>query len=192
MKRDLNLTGPKKDILPSKTSLNLYYRDEKKMNASTVALYAVFFAVVGLGLGKWLVLDPLVKLYKANEQLNESQEYLEEQMVQLKDYKDMSELYSRYTYTNTKEDENIIDRMQVLAMLEQTVFSKARVSNMVITGSVVSLDFSGLNLNETSKMVAQIEAFDMVERVDVNTATSQKTIRMVITLIDAGEGGAES
>lgn len=192
MAKEIQLTRNKKEVLPSKTTINLFYRDEKKLKSSTIALYAVFFLVVGLGLGKWLVFDPLVDLYTANSELNKKQDYLEEQVGQLGEYKEISELYARYTYTNLQEDEMIIDRMQVLEMLENTVFAKARISNLMITDAVVTLDYSGLNLDETSKLVKQLEGYEIVERVAVNAATSSEKIRMVITLIDAEEGGAES
>ena len=197
MQREFHLTGRKKDAYPTKTSINLYYKEDKTTRPSTIALYVLFFAVVLLAAGKLFVFDIMMELEGAKAQLAQNQSYLEKQMEYLADYNEVSSKYSRYSYSYLTNDEKICDRIQVLNMLEETVFVKADVESLVITDNVVSITFTGLNLQEAAALASQLQGYEIVEKVEVNTASlstssqdkASMETRMVISLI--AEGGAK-
>lgn len=190
MKIDLNapITGKKKDVYPSKKTINLYYKEDKTTRPSTVALYVLFIAVVLLAVSKVVVFDRLDELEKVEAQLVEKQKHYEEQMENLKEYKEISSQYSRYSFSYLRDDEKLCDRIAVLEMLEETVFAHSNVENVAITADVVSVNLSGTNLEETAKLVQMVEGYDIVSHVEVNTATFQEdyATRMLITLVEAG------
>lgn len=197
MQREFHLSGRKKDTYPTKSSINLYYKEDKTTRPSTIALYVLFFAVVLLAAGKLFVFDIMMELEGAKAQLAQNQSYLEKQMEYLADYNEVSSKYSRYTYSYLTEDERICDRIAVLNMLEETVFEKAYIDSFVITGNVVSLSFKGLNLQEAAALASQLQGYEIVEKVEVNTASlstssqdkASMETRMVISLVT--EGGAK-
>ena len=86
MKFDLNapITGKKKDVYPSKKTINLYYKEDKTTRPSTIALYALFIAVVLLAVSKVVVFDRLDELTKVEKQVKEMQAHYDEQMEKLK------------------------------------------------------------------------------------------------------------
>lgn len=195
MKLDLNapITGKKKDVYPSKKTLNLYYKEDKTTRPSTIALYALFFAVVLLAVSKVVVFDRLDELTKVQEQTESLQAHYDEQMNSLKEYKEISSQYSRYSFSYLREDEILCDRMDVLEMLEQTVFVYGNVDTVSITEDVVSVNFSGTNLEETAQLVKLVESYEIVTHVEVSTATlnEEYATRMVITLAGAETGGEQ-
>ncbi|MBQ8519501.1 MAG: hypothetical protein IJ455_07880 [Agathobacter sp.] len=195
MKLDLNapITGKKKDVYPSKKTINLYYKEDKTTRPSTIALYALFIAVVLLAVSKVVVFDRLDELARVQVQAEELQAHYDEQMGKLKEYKEISSKYSRYSFSYLREDEILCDRMDVLDMLEKTVFSYGKVDTVSITEDTVSVNLSGTNLEETAQLVQLVESYDVVAHVEVNTASLNENYatRIVITLVGTENGGEQ-
>jgi len=196
MRLDLNapITGKKKDVYPSKKTINLYYKEDKTTRPSTIALYVLFIAVVLLAVSKVVVFDRIDELAKVQAKLEAQQTHYDEQITALKEFKEISSQYSRYSFSYLREDELLCDRMDVLAMLEQTVFTYAKVDSVSVTEDLVSINFSGTNLEETAQLVKLVESFDIVAHVEVSTATlnEEYATRMVITLVSENtEAGGE-
>lgn len=195
MKFDLNapITGKKKDVYPSKKTINLYYKEDKTTRPSTIALYVLFIAVVLLAVSKVVVFDRLDELTKVEKQAKEMQAHYEEQMEKLKEFKEISSQYSRYSFSYLREDENLCDRLDVWNMLEKTVFAYADIKNLTISEDVVSIYFEERNLAESADIVEMIKKYDFVSEVNVTVATYQGeyTTRMVITLVEPETGGEQ-
>ena len=71
-------------------------------------------------------------------------------MEYLADYKEVASKYSRYSYSYLTAEEKICDRIDILNMLESTVFSVAKMESLMITEDVISVSFKGLNLEESA------------------------------------------
>ena len=192
MQLDMEI-GKKKDVYPSKKVLNLYYKEDKTTRPSTIALYVLFFAVVLLAVAKILVFDLAMQLADIRKEVDTKQAYYDEQMIKLKEYREISSQYSRYSFSYLHEDEILCDRMEVLAMLENTVYKMSDVQSISITEDVVSVNLTGPNLEETAILVQWIETYEIVESVEVSTATlsDSHATRMVITLVSEA-GGEQS
>lgn len=86
--------------------------------------------------------------------------------------------------------------MEVLQMLEDTIYTQSDVRSVSISQNMIFVDIVGPDLEKTAALVGQIEGYEMVDHVVVNTVTlsGQHTIRMEITLTDLAEqttGGAQ-
>jgi hypothetical protein len=157
----------------------------------------LFFAVVLLAAAKLLVFDFMMELNGAKNQLAEKEAYLKEQMAYLADYNDVSSKYSQYSYSYLTDDEKICNRLQVLDMLEETVFLQAEIDSLVMADNVVSLSLHGINLQEAAALAQKLQGYEIVEKVEVNTAslngsTTDKAsmeTTMIISLVP--EGGAK-
>ena len=201
MAKEYQIFKKNKNKLPSKKALNLYYKEDKTTRPSTIALYVLFILVVLLAVGKVAVYDKVMELEEARNALAVKQEHLDEQMAYLAEYKEVSSQYSRYSFSYLKSEEKVCDRIEILNMLENTVFEESQMESVIITENVVSLSFTGLNLEQTAWLAKKIEAYEIVESVAVNTATlntykeEDETLvtKMVINLVseETEEAGGE-
>mgnify|MGYP006865371664 CR=1 FL=1 len=160
----------KKSAYPVKGSMNLFYKPDRTTKPATIALYVIFILVCLLGLSKFLVYDLWVETTQAQLALAAAEEERNGVMLQLTDYNEVKEKYDRYSAT--EEEQALIDRMEVLALLDENVGSKAAISTISINGSTVQLQFSGVTLAETARIVSSLEASPIVAYTIVSTAST--------------------
>lgn len=194
MQTDIQI-GKKKDVYPSKKTLNLYQKEDKTTKASTIALDVLFVLVVVLWMGKILLFDVLSDKNDAMEKVEEAQRYLDNQLNILEDYDAVSEEYIRYSYNILVDELNLHDRMDVLAMLEETVFAQSDIANMSISDNVIAVSFDGLNLNGTAQLIEKIQSYEKVESVSIQNQSGGKdgtySGDMIITLVPIAEEGTD-
>ena len=85
----------------------------------------------------------------------------------------MWERYSRYSAT--EEERDLIDRMEVLALLDEAVGSTASMDAVSIGGDTVQLQFSGVTLAQTARIVKALESSPIVSYTMVNTAATTQS-----------------
>lgn len=157
---------------PEKRNMNLFYRPDRTTKPATIMLYVMFTAVCMLGLSKILIYDVWEETYQAGRALEAEQEKLNSVMLGLRDYDEVKERYVRYAAT--EEERALVDRMEILAMLEEAMGSTASMDSISISGSTVQIQFSGATLAEISQIVSRVEASPIVEEIMVNTASATK------------------
>ena len=185
LNKEISFSGSKKDTYPTKKTINLYFKEDKTTRPSTIALYVIFFVLVGVLTAKILIVDLAAELNRAEKQLENKYAYVEEQLEILGDYADISSKYSRYSSSYLREDELLVDRMLVLDMLEKTIFLYSEEESVTITGDVVVVTFDGTDLQETANLVKMVEGYDIVSYVEVSTAVLNEgySTQMLITLV---------
>jgi hypothetical protein len=187
--------GKKKDVYPSKKSINLYYQEDISTKISTVALEVFFVAVLVIALVKMFVIDLFIERHEALEDLKRIENTVSQQMEAVADFDKVSEEYFRYSYKILIDAIEEQDRFEILSMLQTTVFKDGEISNVSITGNVVTLSFHGLRLDETAKLIEDIQAYDMVENVAISnqTGSSNGTYEgnLTITLKAKNSGGEQ-
>lgn len=159
----------RRETYPTKTTMNLYYKPDRTTKPSTIALYALFAAVVLLALAKYLVYDVLQENRAAKRSLASAQNELNDVLAQLTDYDEVQERYFRYAATD--EERALVDRMDVLAMLNSTV-GIAKIDSITINGSRCQIQISDVTLAQTATIVSNLESSQLVSSVVVNTAAS--------------------
>lgn len=159
-----------KNRMPQKQAMNLYYKPDRTTKPATVALYTLFVLVCLLGLGKLLIYDIWVQTAEARAQLEAVQAQLNGYMAELADYNEVRERYQRYAATD--EERVLIDRMEVLALLDEAVGATAQIDTIAISGSVVQIQFSGVTLAQTAQIVRALEGSPIVAGITVNTAST--------------------
>lgn len=189
--KNIELFAKKKDNYPSKTSINLYYQDEKSAGISTLTLYVIFIIVILMALSKMFVFDLVGELNAAKQTYEQNQSILATYQSALEKYDDVNAEYNRFSYSYLSDQEKIQDRMDILAMLESTVFAKSSVKSIAISGNLISVSITNIELDQTAALAKLIEEYDIVEAVNVNTASFSDThmTQMVITLVSEGEAG---
>ena len=158
---------------PAKRSMNLFYKPDRTTKPATVALYVLFALVCLLGLGKFLVYDVWVETTQAQQALAAAERQRDSLLLELTDYNEVWERYSRYSAT--EEEQALIDRMEVLALLDEAVGTTASMDAVSIGGSTVQLQFSGVTLAQTAQIVKALEASPIVAYTMVNTASTTQS-----------------
>lgn len=189
-------TKRKKDVYPEKTTINLYYKEDRTTGASTFSLYAIF-AVLVLGvLAKIFFFDVMTESKNLAKKVESYQATLDNYMESLKDYDTVNTEYNKYSASYLTEEERFQDRLEVLDMLEDTIFAGSSVESISISGDIISVSITDVDLEKTSVLAKKLEDYDMVDSVSVNTASfgGTYTTNMVITLVPEGtvsEAGGE-
>lgn len=174
----------KKVVYPSKNTVNLYYRDDKGKGVATMTVYGILLLVVGIAFAKFGVIDKLTELDKAKDAYEENQQLLVDQTLNLKGYDEVVSQYNRYCSSYLAPNEIFSDRLEVLKMLEETLFGIADVENITITSNQVSLNFNELTLADTADLVRTLREYKIVESIDVNSiATMEGSIPRVYMVI---------
>lgn len=160
----------KKTRYPQKRTMNLYYKPDRTTKPATVALYVLFVLVCLLGLSKFLVYDIWMEKVQAQQALAAAENELNSIMLELSDYNEVKERYQRYSATD--EERKLLDRMEVLDLLDSAVGSMAEINTISISGNTVQIQFSGVTLAQTAEIVRKLEASPIVERITVSTAAT--------------------
>ena len=159
----------RKAVYPTKTSMNLFYKPDRTTKPSTIALYVLFVVVIMLGLAKWLVYDVWMEKVEAEQALAAAQDEFNSVMFQLTDYNEVQQRYFRYSATD--EERALVDRMEVLAMLEAAV-GNAEMGNISISGDTVTTQLSNVTLAQVADIVSLLETSPMVAETVVHTAAT--------------------
>ena len=159
----------RKEAYPTKTSMNLFYKPDRTTKPSTIALYVLFALVLLLGLSKWLVYDVWMEKQEAEQSLAAAQAELNGVMLQLADYKEVQERYFRYSATD--EERDLVDRMEVLAMLDSAA-GNAEINSISISGDHVQIQISNVTLAQVAEIVNRLEMSPMVADTVVQTAST--------------------
>ena len=162
--------GKKLKSVPTKRTMNLYFKPDRTTRPATVALYVLFVLVVLLGLSKVLVYDLWMEVDGARSALSAVEARLDGVMEELADYPGVKEKYQRYSATD--EERELIDRMEVLALLDEAMGSTGQLSSVAASGQVVQVQFKRVTLAQTAEIVRRLEASPLVERTTVNTAAT--------------------
>lgn len=155
---------------PVKRSMNLYYKPDRTTKPATAALYILFALTCLLGLAKVMVYDLWAETREAEQIAATEQARMEGVMLELADYGEVRERYS--LYSATEEEQATIDRMEVLALLDGALGSRAEMNTVSIGGDTVQLQFSGVTLAETAQIVRTLESSPIVASTRVNTAST--------------------
>ena len=159
----------RKEIYPTKTSMSLYYKPDRTTKPSTIALYTLFTLVVMLGLCKWLVYDVWMEKVEAERALAAAQEEFNDVMLQLADYNEVRQRYFRYAATD--EERATLDRLEVLAMLEEAAGS-AWMDTISISEDTVTTQLSNVTLAQIAEIVQNLEESPLVASIVVHTAAT--------------------
>ena len=160
----------KKGADPTKRTMNLFYKPDRTTMPATAALYVLFALTCLLGLGKVTVYDLWAETRGAEQTAAGEQTRLEGIMAELADYSEVQERYS--LYSATEEERAAIDRMEVLELLDGALGGSAELNTVAIGGDAVQLQFSGVTLAETARIVRALEASPIVAGTRVNTAST--------------------
>lgn len=173
--------------LPTKATMNLAFH-ESSFRLSRVLPAAVVGVAALLVFTKLAILNPLDQKAAAYEALGARQAQMQLVTAKLAGYNDLAAQYGRYSYGwMTSTESSLVDRMQVIALIEDKISSAATIADFAVNNNALTVNMSGVTLDQTSAIVSDLESSPLVSSVTVYTAkasdaTLQAQVSMTIIL----------
>lgn len=159
--------------VPSKTTMN-FARHASSFDLKKMTPILIVLALVIILFAKFGIIDQIGRKNDALRDLSQKQDTLDAYNIKLQDYERLEKEYGRYSYGWMNEDEvNAVDRLDVIALIDNDIASAATVANYSINKNTVSINLSGITLDETSAIVKVLESRDLVESATVYNATAE-------------------
>ena len=193
-------TAAKGKAMPAKTTLNLVIRERTGPSPKKWAPLLALILLAAALFGKFAVADRFAALTAARKALLDKQSELAALEASYQDFDEVKARYNQYTYKGF--DTSLVDRQDILDLLEREVFPHSDTRLVSVNGNVFSTTLTGLTLDEVSSMMARLEADPLIEGVTVFTAGYNETgsaevpgvepyatMTLVFKNADAVEGG---
>lgn len=160
----------KKKAVASKSTMNLSLH-QSSFQPKRVIPVVLVIVIAALLFAKFGFMDPIAKKSAAYTDLAQKQDTLSKISAQLVDYDELADQYGRYSYGWLTETEaSLVDRMDLLEILETTISPVAVVKDFAINNNIVAVNLSGITLDETSVLVKELESDPRIESVTVYSA----------------------
>ena len=181
----------KRRTYPTKTTMNLYFRENRGTKPATILLYVLFVLVLLLAAGKFLVLDRVLAVDALEDEAVRMESQTASVMARLGEYPAVLEEYTRLA--PTEREQALTDRMDVLDLIDEVIRPAAHISQVTIQDQQVLVEFSGVTLVETADIVSRLEASPLVARTTVDTAASEEDRATVdVDILIELSGGEEA
>ena len=202
MRTAMNLNmpiGKKANKYPTKTTLNLAQKEVGENSFSKVALPAILIVVIVFAFVKFGIYDQFAAVKEANQSLETTKSQLDDMNDQLLVYEETEKQYRLYSYGYLSEEEAaLVDRTEVLDMIEQRVMGISTVYDIQISKNTLVVGFTGVTLERVGDLTSELRALPTVAGVSVTTASTERSdsgfvaATMLITLQKAQEGEVQS
>lgn len=178
-------------VTAAKRTMNFARHRPSFDTAKMLPFVLVLVLAVG-GFAKFGILDPLNKKAAAYTDLSAKQEQLNMLHTRLLDFDALQQQYDRYSFgLMTGTEASLVSRGDSLALIEQEVAPYAAIESFAVNGNVLSLNLSGITLEDAGTMVSALEASPLVSRASILSATAEdgKNARIFISVLLSKEGG---
>lgn len=160
----------KADVALLKQDINLA-QEEKKQTSHAQLLAALLCIVLGVGLFcKFGVIDRLNVVWEAERAADNAQATLTQVQDKTVNYNEVLEEYRSYTALAEG-----VDPMRCLDLIEAHLIAKSQVQSFSVADGLISAQISGVTLQQVSEIYADLMAEDLVENVQVYTASTENT-----------------
>ena len=173
LNKEISLGGKPSGKRPTKTSINLVIKKERKISP----ILLIGSIVLALLLIFVLVVRPVIRLTAANARVDQLQTQLDEANKKIESIGDVEQEYAHYTTAGmTQEELERVDRVKVMKLVEDAVVNSGTVKSWSIVENTMELQVVGSSLSELNQIAAALEKEPLVERCVINTADrGQKT-----------------
>lgn len=176
----------KKMVTTAKVTMN-FARHKSEFNPVKVGVIALAIILVTLLFTKFAILDPLQQKTDALAELSAKQDQMDILNAKLAGWDELQALYGRYSYGWMTENEtNLVERMDIVRLLETKILPRARIEDFTISGNVLTVNLEGITLKQTSSLVTTLEQDPLVTSATVYKASNDdaeiKEVNMVVIL----------
>ena len=176
-------TLPKvKGHYPTKTSINLVYKEKNtRKNLTALGLFALFLVALAI-FTKFMVIDQLAAVNAAESLYHTRQSQLSALQEANSVYDEVEYEYSHFGIGNLSDAElNRHDRENMLNVIDDKVGISKGIRTIQISENTVTISFLTLELKDMSTIVSRLEESEYVSYVTVSKAT---TSPYTVTYVD--------
>lgn len=186
----------KQAAYPSKVTMNLAIKEKSQFAPGKLIPLLLLLVILAGLFSKFAVADRLVKVDRAQAELSVLQQRKADLETATSGYEELSEKYARYSIGWMTEDEQAaVTRQEMLSLVEKELMPGSQVRRVSASGNILSVELSGITLEDTSRFVQSLYQRPDVTNVAVYTASTkdepgtQATVSMVITMTRVSKGG---
>ena len=192
---------------PQKTGINLNMREQQTENPARTLIVGIIVIAVLAGLAaKVGVIDQYQRLSRAQGEYNQVHQQYVTVQDSLQDYDKVLTEYRAYStdWMQSSSDDNTdgngeqkyvsVSRQVVLDMIENEMMSRGTVTGINILGDNVTVDMTGMTLEQISAMIRSLERQSIVAGTRMDIAETEKdrpasilSFTVTITLKEATE-----
>ena len=179
---------------PAKRSVNLAKREPRTRSAATLAVGLALIAALALAVAKFAVLDQLARQRAAEQNYQTVHAQYVQMQQALEDYPAVEQEYRTYArswMTAAGGRFVSVDRMDVLALLEQQLMPYGEIQSFVVHEDTVVVSMSGMSLAEISAMFEKLQKQPIVASAVLNLASTAKDAAQldfsITILLQSGE-----
>ncbi len=190
-------SGKKK--YPVKTTVNLLYREKPPITIPQLILVIAVFAVILVTFGKFAVADRLAASGRALQEAENLERRLAAVRESNSDYEEVLREYQHYYFSAADGREMnaqaYVNCQDVLGLLESEFLNKAGMQMVNLTGDVLTVNLTKINLEEASVIAKSLQENKLVREVLVSAANKQEESRgttVFLTVILEPEAAQEA
>ncbi|MBP5166606.1 MAG: hypothetical protein ILP09_05030 [Oscillospiraceae bacterium] len=159
--------------IPTKETINFAVVGVKRVRWWLALIMLAVILAAAFAVGKFMVYDRLEQVNRAQKAAAEVRSELSASRARIAQYGELNDVYAHYTYSGMTEEElSLVDRVDVMELLERIVFPRTDVSEWDLNGNKLSLILAGETLQDINVTVQALLDEPMVSYCEVNTATS--------------------
>ena len=168
--------APARGKLPAKRTVNLAMAGVETMNMKAAAVGIVLIVAAAVLFGKFAVADRLAAVNRAQRRVAEANSELQQTYDKIASFGDIEDVYAHYTYAGMTEEElSLVERADVIRVIEEELGSKEADSSWSLTGNVLTLTVTGNSLQEINLLARRLEEHELVELCTVTNAAMNDT-----------------
>ena len=163
---------------PTKRLVNLAQRESNSKSVVTLVAGVCVIVVLAGCVAKFGVYDQLERQNAAERAYNQVHSQYTEMKNELEGYDDVLQEYRTYSRSWMRQNSSgqfvSVDRMDVLQLLEKQLMPCGTVNSVSVSGDVMVVAMSGMNLEEISAMFAVVQEQPIVASASLNIASTEK------------------
>ena len=161
--------------LPSKKTMNLVIMEKGDNSKTTDIVLIVLLVIILAVFTKFGVLDIYNEKKAEQEKTDTAQAELEQNKELLTRYEALFEKFNHYFKAFLTADElQLVDRIQLIDMLDEHLFNVAEMQNINITGNTIAISFYDVTLEQVGQLAQDLSDNELVTNVDLQTAVTNK------------------
>jgi len=175
-----SISKKKNAALPSKQTIN-FVIEKRRISPMKLVIVILLVLLVLAVAGKYGFLDQMAKVDDAEANLASKQAELAAVNAKIASYGDLADSYERYSYYWMTESElALVDRLDVLHLLEDEVMGVATVENFALDDNILTMNIHGVTLDRASRIVNELESSPLVESAAVYSASAEDAMEASI------------
>jgi len=160
----------KKIKLPSKKTMNLYQPDKKNDPKRMILLGVLALVIIVAMLSKVFIIDGMQQINVYKEEIAALQNQVLVLNNRYAEYSELKEEYYRYSNTFSKDETQLVDRIEMINLLTKATEGCASINTVTIADNKVSISVYTKNLKDLSTLRTRLERNEMVKNVAVYSA----------------------